>query len=257
MAKLVKGSKAAKDYMAKIRAKKVGATLFVEKGESPSKPKYTKVLQRNRTPIGKPKAGTFRGNTRIGFTNKISGLFDTSIISDIDQLKKEYFKLAKIYHPDKGGSTAQFQQLQNEYEKHFKALLKGSNLSQEQQANEIQLDANLQQAVNAIINLPMINIELMGKWIWVSGSGTYAVRNELKQAGFMFAGKKKMWYYKGAESGGRGNMDINEIRVKYDAKKIQPKPNNYLSGINIPASKKNSFLAALKKLTKNINKRPI
>lgn len=66
MAKLVKGSKAAKDYMAKIRAKKVGATLFVEKGESPSKPKYTKVLQRNRTPIGKPKAGTFRGNTRIG-----------------------------------------------------------------------------------------------------------------------------------------------------------------------------------------------
>lgn len=230
--------------------KKIGATLFVEKNETTRTPKI--VLQRIRAGNGQ-----FRGNKLIsGFVNSINGLFDTSVIDTIDALKKEYFKLAKKYHPDTGGTTQQFQQLQNEYQEHFKKLLHGSPLNAEQKANEMQIDENLQNAINAIITLPNINIELMGKWIWVSGAGTYAVRNELKAAGFLFAGKKKMWYYKGAESSGRGSMDINDIRIKYDATKIQPKPQNYISGTGTKINK-SKFLAALKKLVKGINKRPL
>tara|TARA_R110000823_G_scaffold24686_3_gene73307 strand:- start:1805 stop:2164 length:360 start_codon:yes stop_codon:yes gene_type:complete len=34
-----------------------------------------------------------------------------------EELKKEYIKLARIYHPDKGGSTSMFQRLQNVYQR--------------------------------------------------------------------------------------------------------------------------------------------
>ena len=34
-----------------------------------------------------------------------------------EELKKEYKKLARIHHPDKGGSTSMFQRLQNLYER--------------------------------------------------------------------------------------------------------------------------------------------
>lgn len=52
--KFKKGSKAAKDYMAKLRSKKVGSTLLISKGENPRK-KPTKIVQVDRT-----KKGTFK-----------------------------------------------------------------------------------------------------------------------------------------------------------------------------------------------------
>ncbi len=34
-----------------------------------------------------------------------------------EELRKNYFKLARIHHPDKGGETTMFQRLQNLYER--------------------------------------------------------------------------------------------------------------------------------------------
>lgn len=39
----------------------------------------------------------------------------------------------------------------------------------------------------------VIEIELVGSWIWVSGN-TYPVKEQLKEAGIFWAGKKKKWY---------------------------------------------------------------
>ena len=36
--------------------------------------------------------------------------------SKLDDLKKQYHSLAKKYHPDKGGTKEQFQELQNNYD---------------------------------------------------------------------------------------------------------------------------------------------
>lgn len=283
--RLKKGSKEAKAFMAKLRAaknkpkKKVagwhkGGTFMIEQGEA--KPaKANKVVKVTRRKV--VKAGTFKNFTRVGatqhkdtkshnvnirvlsgFSKKIAGLFDTSVINDIDDLKKEYFKLAKKYHPDAGGTNEQFQTLQNEYDKHLKSLLSGSKLSSEQQANEIELDKALRDAANALAGFSGINIELSGKWLWVTGA-TYLIPKELKAAGFLFAGAKKAWFYKGTESKGRGKMSLEEIKKKYGATKIQPKDTGKkLNGINsIGKVNKTKLAAALKKAAKSLNKRII
>jgi hypothetical protein len=199
-----------------------------------------------------------KGNKTAVLYTKLSGLFDTSIISDIDQLKKEYFKLAKKYHPDAGGTKEQFQMLQSEYENLLKKLLSGSKLSSEQQNNEIILDEALRKAIDAIIGLPNISIELVGKWIWITGN-TYPLRNELKAAGFMFAPKKKMWYYKGTESSGRGDLSMEEIKLKYGSTKIMPKDSGkFISGFGkITRAQRAKFKANLLKATKAMNKRVV
>lgn len=182
--------------------------------------------------------------------------FDIKGLTDIDSLKKSYFKLAKVYHPDAGGTKEQFQRLQKEYEGLFKTIMSGSNLSANDIANEIELDENLRQAVDAIIGIPSLNVELIGKWIWVSGN-TYPIRNELKNAGFMFAPVKKMWYYKGIESAGRGKLTIDQIRKKYGTQAIQKEGMKKIQGIGeyISLTKKKKFFMSLKKALKALDNR--
>lgn len=198
-------------------------------------------------------------NTRKSNLLSIGALyefFDVKSLTDIDSLKKMYFKLAKRYHPDAGGTKEEFQRLQKEYEGLFKVIMSGSNLSATDIKTEIELDENLRKAVDAIIGIQGINVELVGKWIWVSGS-TYPIRNELKMAGFQFAPVKKMWYYKGIESAGRGKLTIDEIRKKYGSQAIQKESVKKIQGIGeyISPAKKKKFYLSLKKALKALDNR--
>jgi hypothetical protein len=180
----------------------------------------------------------------------VNGFFDESTIKTLDDLKKQYFKLAKIYHPDKGGSTQDFQALQNEYEKLVKQVLKGSNLSEEQQKNEIEIDEALRAALDSIMHLD-VNIEIIGKWIWISGN-TFPVKDTLKAAGFNFIKKAgaPYWIFKGEESKGRGKMSLEEIRKLYGSKEIKNKKRGEINGVPYY-----DFYAALEKLKTKIIKR--
>jgi len=186
----------------------------------------------------------------------IGSMFDYSVIKDIDNLKKEYFKLAKKYHPDSGGSTAQFQSLQNEYEIAFKKLLSGSKLSTDEKNNETLIDEEIRKIIDQIISLDDIKIELVGKWLWVGGN-TYPVRTVLKQAGLTFIKKQGVpyWVYKGVESSGRGKMSLDEIKNKYGTAKFDLKPTKKISGIQ--TINKTKFKSALLKLKKYLNKRSV
>lgn len=191
----------------------------------------------------------------------LAGLFDTSIIKDIDSLKKQYFKLAKKYHPDAGGTTSQFQQLQSEYEKLLQAILKGSNFTTEQKDNEVELDKAMRGIIDAIISLDGIVIELIGKWLWISGN-TYPVRTVLKSAGLLFLKKegKPYWVYKGIESKSKGGTSMEDIKKKYGSQKIDIKPQKSISGSKverITASQKVKLKTQLKRAIKALDKRPI
>lgn len=129
-------------------------------------------------------------------------------INSIDELKKAYRNLAKQHHPDHGGSAETMKAINAEYEKLFKKL---------NTENKFDVKDGFREVIDKIINLDGINIEVCGSWVWVSGN-TYAVKNELKEAGFMWASKKYMWYWRAEENAYRGNkksQDMETIRMKY------------------------------------------
>jgi len=247
--KVVKKS-AKKLVTKKVSGWRKGSTLLREVGEK----KIDKF--KNVRVVRNPKGGLLKPGTFNNF-QKIAGLFDTSVIKDIDTLKKQYFQLAKKYHPDAGGTTFQFQNLQAEYEKLFKSLVNGSNLSTDEKDNEIVIDKAIRDIIDQIITLPNLNIEVVGKWLWVSGD-TFPVYKILKSVGLQFIKKAGIpyWVYKGVESSGRGKMSMEEIKTKYGVQKFNPKDGGKrLSGINVFSKIK--LKNALIKLTKGLNKRRV
>ncbi len=70
------------------------------------------------------------------------------------------------------------------------------------------------------IPLPSITLEIVGNWLWVTGS-TYPVRQQLKDAGLFFASKKAAWYYRTEEYKTRGTGEsLDEIRAKYGTETV-------------------------------------
>ena len=192
----------------------------------------------------------------------LAGLFDTSIIKDIDSLKKQYFKLAKKYHPDAGGTTSQFQQLQNEYEKLLQAILKGSNFTTQQKDNEIELDKAMREIVDILAGFTDVDIQLIGKWLWMKGNSLWipSVRAAITQAGAKPFPKNGVWYfvYKGVESKSKGGTSMEDIIKKYGSQKIDVVRTKNIKGIgSISPVNKIKLKKALGKLFKALDKRPI
>lgn len=143
-------------------------------------------------------------------------------ITDLTELKKTYKKLALQLHPDRGGKTADFQEMSNQYEKALKLLLSGKMTSEEFE-NELKIDEQMREALNQIINLN-VNIEVVGSWIWLTGN-TYPVKDDIKKAGFKFASKKKAWYWNDGTFKKFSNktLSLDEIKGKYGAQKVANK----------------------------------
>lgn len=136
--------------------------------------------------------------------------------TSLDQVKAEYKRLAKQYHPDLGGDTLTMQEINREYAFASAKAIKRANLSQEEAEHQILSSEAYRRAIEAIIHLEGITIELVGWWIWVTGL-TRPVKDTLKKAGFFFASKKLAWYFRTAEYQVRkgGKKSLDEIRAKY------------------------------------------
>lgn len=119
----------------------------------------------------------------------------------IEELKKEFHRLALIHHPDKGGDVTIMQSINTEYEARLRYLSDnpGDNVSNGYNPDdEYEVGERYRKVINRIINLPNISIEICGRWIWISGE-TYVVRDQLKAAGFWWASQKKKWYWRPPE----------------------------------------------------------
>ena len=138
-------------------------------------------------------------------------------VKTIEELKKEYRRLAFINHPDKGGSDEIMKLINSQYDNAFETLKKTS----ENEADHKAVNDEFKDVINQIINLN-VDIEICGSWIWVSGN-TKEYKKELKIAGFYWARKKIMWYWHSKNevvSKRKKSLSIKEIREKYGSEKI-------------------------------------
>lgn len=141
--------------------------------------------------------------------------------ASLDEVRAMYKKLAKQYHPDLGGDTPTMQEINKEYAFASAAVIKGANLSDEETEHQILSSESYRKALEAIIHLEGITIELVGWWIWVTGN-TRLLKNELKTAGYYFASKKLAWYFRTADykASRGGKKSLDEIRAKYGSEVI-------------------------------------
>jgi hypothetical protein len=112
------------------------------------------------------------------------------------------------------------QAINSEYAFACAKLAKGAGLSDEEADYEIKLSELYRAAIEKIIHLPGIVIEIVGHWIWVTGN-TRPVKEELKAAHFFFASKKCAWYFRAEEYKTRGSgKSLEEIRRKYGSQQV-------------------------------------
>ena len=139
----------------------------------------------------------------------------------IEELKSMYRNLCKLHHPDRGGDVKIMQAINAEYSficQNLNSFFVCNN--EKETAEDLQIFASI---IEKIEMLP-VDIEVIGSWLWISGN-TYPHRQILKDAGLMFAPKKKVWYYRPEDfkSSNFQPLEMDEIRHKYGSTKIENK----------------------------------
>ena len=143
-----------------------------------------------------------------------------SEVTGINEAKKVYKTLAKKLHPDVGGSEEEFKLLNAIYNDFIENKIYFSN--------DFKIDLDLEKIISQILHFENITIELVGSWIWLSGD-TKEIKDKLKELGFKWASRKKMWYYGEMKGKSHGEKSLDEIKDKYGSKVYKKKENEKLA----------------------------
>lgn len=119
-------------------------------------------------------------------------------IGTMAELKKEYRRLAMLMHPDHGGNHEEFVQMGNQYDEAVKRIEKYGETKQDREAASREVPEDFREAVNVAMACEGVVLDLVGSWLWASGN-TYANKEKLRNAGFVWSTKHKKWYYNGEE----------------------------------------------------------
>ena len=148
-------------------------------------------------------------------------------IETLEELKKEYKKLAFKLHPDvnqERDTTKEFQQMQNEYEKLFNQV---KNIRRNEKGEKYTKETSetmeeFEEIIDKIIHFKNVNIEIIGSWIWLTGD-TKTYKDIVKELGFKWSKNKVAWYYHKDKFKKRSNrtLTLDDIREKFGSEKIQ------------------------------------
>ncbi|MBI5031200.1 MAG: J domain-containing protein [Chloroflexi bacterium] len=159
-----------------------------------------------------------------------------------EQVKIEYRRLCKLWHPDLGTQeeapmrTAKMQEINAAYaqasakyrqeEMREKARQQNRPEPNEQDyADAAAVDEGIRQAIEQIITLDGLEIEICGLWVWVGGE-TKKHKEQLKTAGYRWSPKKTKWHFDGVPAGGYRNFTMDEIRGRYGSQQVHRRSPN-------------------------------
>jgi hypothetical protein len=127
-------------------------------------------------------------------------------LSTVGDVKTEYRRLAKLHHPDLGGDTATMQSINAAYHAKLESLNGQTSTGFDGKEHTYYYKQQTEQAVMDKIsellglNLSGCTVELVGVWVWVYGEpdreATRPHSAALKEAGCIWHGKRKRWYWR-------------------------------------------------------------
>lgn len=155
----------------------------------------------------------------------------------LEELKKEYKKLVFKHHPDKGGNTADMQEINSEYEKLFHKLknvhksASGETYTAKEETKET--PEQFRTILEKLIHIDGIEIEICGTWLWISGN-TYPNREALKELHFKYSKNKNAWYYheEGYTKHSKKTFTLEQIRDLWGSERVNPIQQDKLSTAN-------------------------
>lgn len=139
-------------------------------------------------------------------------------IKTLEELKKEYKRLALENHPDRGGDVEVMKAINAEYDIMFNKVkdihvnAKGETYTKE----NTETPSEFKDIIDKLIRMEGLEIEIIGCFIWLSGN-TKAHKDNIKTLGFKWHSTKKMWY-KAPEDyrkKSKKKYSIEEIRDMY------------------------------------------
>ena len=139
-----------------------------------------------------------------------------------EQLKSAYRKLAMKYHPDHGGDNATMAEINNQYDALDKILPSEGQNGERYQPKHREAPENFRAAVVAVQDIPDIEVELCGSWIWITGN-TRPHCETFKAAGYRWSANKRAWYWheEGYSRKGKKHYTMDEIRMLHGSEKIR------------------------------------
>jgi curved DNA-binding protein CbpA len=137
-----------------------------------------------------------------------------------EDIKLNYRLRCSQYHPDRNPAGLEMMKLINAA---WEALrdyvpgdLRGDNDTEGEDYGPI-----LFEALNAVMGLEGITIEICGSWIWISGD-TRQHKEVLKAAGYRYAPKKVMWSFCGGKrTTSRGKFSMDDIRLRHGSEFVK------------------------------------
>ncbi len=166
-----------------------------------------------------------------------------------EEVKNEYRRLCKLWHPDLGPQeekekrTAIMQEINAAYarasaghrfeEMRERAKAKGRpEPTAQDYADAAAVDERIREAIEKIITLDGLEIEICGLWVWVGGN-TKEHRQALKDAHFRWSRPKEKWYFAGVPAGwGPAAMDMESIRARYGSTRVYQKSKMAMQGVD-------------------------
>lgn len=142
----------------------------------------------------------------------------------IEDVKRRYRELAKKLHPDCGGNAEEFKKMSEEYTRAFETY-KNIHVNAEGETYEKETTETPEQfaeIINRVIHFDGVNVEIIGSWVWLTGS-TMLYKDEIKAAGFWWSKTKKAWYWNGSDqkSRRRGRYNMTELRQKWGTQEVE------------------------------------
>lgn len=147
----------------------------------------------------------------------------------IEELKKQYYRLAKMYHSDiNGGGDEAMKEVNAEYSALF-GKYKDIHRSVKEDSPERVYTADKKTSeapedfiniIAVLLNMDGLEIELCGRWVWIGGN-TKEHKDSLKALGCKWSQNKQMWswHYPEDRSFNRKPYSMDKIRSVFGSEK--------------------------------------